>query len=435
MLPSQLTPTLAPTNQAAILITPTPSANDLIHVSVASDGTPGNRGSSAPSISADGRYVAFLSSASNLVSEDTNEAGDIFVHDIQTGTTTRVSVASDGTQANNGSRQCTSISADGSYVAFMSYASNLVSGDTNEAGDIFLHNMQTGETIRISVATDGTQGNGHSDAPDISADGRYIAFTSQASNLVPGDTNNGDDIFVHDIHSGETSRISVSSDGTQGNEVSRYSSISADGNYVVFFSGASNLVSEDTNGTGDVFIHEMQTGVTKRVSEASDGMQGNNQSIIPQFPSDGRTISSDGRYVVFFSHASNLVAGDSNESVDVFIHDMQTDETTSPSLKLLDTIKNYFVDEQFKLSISPDGHYVLFVAYSKSQYNLDNYDLIDLITYDVRSGIIKPIAVIDLSRENVTGFFLTFPSISADGRYMVGLCEGINVCVAKWDIP
>jgi Tol biopolymer transport system component len=295
--------------------------------------------------------------------------------------------------------------------------------------------MQTGETIRVSVATDGTQGNGHSDAPDISADGRYIAFTSQASNLVPGDTNNGDDIFVHDTHSGETSRISVSSDGAQGNEVSRYSSISVDGKYVVFFSGASNLVSGDTNGTGDVFIHEMQTGVTKRVSEASDGMQGNNQSIIPQFPSDGHIISSDGRYVVFFSYASNLVAGDSNESVDVFIQDMQTDETTSPSVKLFGTLNNYFVSENYKLSISPDGHYVLFVASSKSQDNLDNYALINLLAYDMRAGIIKPISIIDLSRENVSGIFLTFPSVSADGRYIVGLCEGMNVCVARWDVP
>jgi len=169
----------------------------ITRVSVASDGTQGNDRSYYPAISADGRYVAFVSYASNLISTDTNGFRDIFVHDRQTGHTSRVSVASDGTQTNNDSFDVV-ISADGRYVVFVSYASNLVSDDTNGACDIFIHDRQTGQTSLISVASDGTQGDNDSLFHAISADGRYVAFGSEATNLVPGDTNGAWDIFVHD---------------------------------------------------------------------------------------------------------------------------------------------------------------------------------------------------------------------------------------------
>jgi len=222
-------------------------------VSVASDGTQGNDNSWDPSISADGRYVAFFSHASNLVPGDTNGKADVFVHDRVTGQTTRVSVASDGTEG-NGYSWFPSISADGRYVAFESIASNLVPGDTNGVSDVFVHDRLTGQTTRVSVASDGTQGHSASDHPSISADGRYVAFESFASNLVPGDTNGKRDVFVHDRLTGQTARVSVASDGTQGNGDSIYPSISADGRYVAFVSGASNLVPGDANGNIDVFI-------------------------------------------------------------------------------------------------------------------------------------------------------------------------------------
>jgi archaellum component FlaF (FlaF/FlaG flagellin family) len=164
-------------------------------VSVACDGTQGNGDSWPSSISADGRYVAFSSEASNLVPGDTNGRVDIFVHDRLMGQTTRVSVASDGTEGNSDSGGGT-ISADGRYVAFESAASNLVPGDTNEVADIFLHDRLTGQTTRVSVASDGTQGNDHSWWPSISADGRYVAFVSGVSNLVPGDANGNIDVFI-----------------------------------------------------------------------------------------------------------------------------------------------------------------------------------------------------------------------------------------------
>ena len=175
----------------ALILTPAGSVHAMpgntTRVSVASDGTQSNNSSYNPSISANGRYVAFESEATNLVRGDTNNFRDIFVHDRQTGQTTRVSVASDGTQA-NGHSYDPSISADGRYVAFASLANNLVSGDTNDQQDIFVHDRQTGQTTRVSVASDGTQASGHSFNPSISADGRYVAFVSSASNLVGGDT-------------------------------------------------------------------------------------------------------------------------------------------------------------------------------------------------------------------------------------------------------
>jgi Ca2+-binding RTX toxin-like protein len=230
---------------------------------------------------------------------DTNGTYEIFCHDRQTGQTERVSVASDGTQGNDGS-WVTSISADGRFVAFSSMASNLVPGDTNGREDVFVHDRQTGQTERVSVASNGTQGNRDSYAGSISADGRFVVFVSEAANLVQGDTNGTRDIFVHDRQTGRTERVSVASDGTEGNRGSEAPSISADGRFVVFHSEASNLVPGDRNGCADIFVHDRQTGRTERVSMASDGTEGTNYSYDP-------SISADGRFVAFRSLAINLV--------------------------------------------------------------------------------------------------------------------------------
>ena len=289
-------------------------------VSVASDGTQGNARSqfTNTSISADGRYVAFTSEASNLVPDDTNApATDVFVHDRATGVTERVSVASDGTQGNIGSSQ-PSISADGRYVAFFGFASTLVPDDTNAANDIFVRDRETETTERVSVASDGTEANGHSFRdPSISADGRYVAFYGSATNLVPGDTNGAEDVFVHDRETGATERVSVASDGAEGNASSLIPSISADGRYVSFHSSASNLVPGDTNGTADTFVHDRETRATERVSVTSEGGQGTGDSF------GWASISADGRYVAFHSPASNLVPGDTNGEfgVDMFVRD------------------------------------------------------------------------------------------------------------------
>jgi Tol biopolymer transport system component len=248
--------------------------------------------------------VAFESASDNLVAGDTNGEKDIFVHDLLSGETERVSLTSDGKQANVGS-VTPAISADGRWVAFLTDASNLVEEDTNKAGDIFVHDRQSGETWRVSVASDGTEGNGRSYEPHISADGRFVVFTSDASNLVSGDTNRVSDVFIHDLQSGETRRVSLASDSRQGNSRSYDPSISADGRFVVFTSAATNLVYGDANLSHDVFVHDLQTGQTRRASLSLDGLQGDNHSI-------EASISAEGRFVAFASAASNLVYSDTN---------------------------------------------------------------------------------------------------------------------------
>jgi hypothetical protein len=284
-------------------------------VSVASDGSQADSNSYTSAISGDGRYIAFDSDASNLVASDTNNTRDIFVRDVVNATTERVSVASDGTQANNFS-QTPAISADGRFVVFGSYATNLVAAGTSGSTlQVFVHDLQLGTTELVSVAPGGGSGDGDSYAPySISANGRFVAFSSYSTNLVPGDTNAAADIFVRDRQLGTTQRVSVDSSGAQANSSSTTPSISADGRFVAFDSVATNLVPGDTNGQTDVFIHDRVTGTTERMSVATGGTQGN-------FASDTASISGDGRIVVFRSDASNLVPGDTNNWGDVFLRD------------------------------------------------------------------------------------------------------------------
>jgi len=391
-----------------------PTTGQTSCVSVASDGTQGNGNSLYPHISADGRYVAFESDASNLVPSDTNVAMDIFVHDRQTGQTSRVSVASDGTQANYSSLW-NDISADGRYVTFGSLASNLVPGDTNGEFDVFVHDRQTGTTSRVSVASNGTQGNSDSLLAAISADGRYVAFFSEANNLVPGDTNGAWDVFVHDRQTGQTSLVSVASDGTQGNGSSHAFAISADGRYVAFHSWASNLVIGDTNDITDVFVHDRQTRQTSRVSVASDGTQGNDSS--------GRAaISADGRYVAFNSGASNLVPGDTNGADDDFVHDRQTGQTNRVSVASDGTQGN---GSSAMPTISAYGRYVAFDSHASNLVSSDTDDEFDVFVHDRQTGQTSHVSVASDGTQGNGGS--EWPAISADGRYVAFTSEANNL--------
>jgi len=296
------------------LLTPT-----TLIVSVDSSGGSADLGSIAPSISADGRYIAFESDATNLVNGDTNGVRDIFVHDMQTGATTRMSVDSNGAQANAAS-YFASISADGRYVAFESDATNLAPGDRNGARDVFVHDRQTGATVRASTNSNGGGGNAASSWAAISADGRYVAFMSDATNLAPGDTNGVSDVFVKDLLTGTTTRASVDSSGVQGNAPSTSPSISGDGRVVAFASDATNLVVNDTNGATDVFVRELATGLTSRASIDSSGAQANSVSLMQ----GNAQLSADGRFIAFESPATNLVPGDNNNFWDVFMRDRGT---------------------------------------------------------------------------------------------------------------
>ncbi len=244
-----------------------------VRVSVSSSGAEANDGSLRASISADGRYVAFESGADNLVSGDTNGAPDIFVHDRLTGETTRASLGAGGAQANGGSYRA-AISGDGRYVGFLSGADNLVSGDTNNMDDAFVHDRQTGNTVRVSVSSAGEQGNDQTDHYlALSANGRFAVFCSDATNLVDGDNNARVDVFVHDLLTGQTERVNVSSDEAEANASGWDPSISADGNLVVFSSGATNLVAEDANSASDVFVRDRQAGATFLATLNSNGEQ------------------------------------------------------------------------------------------------------------------------------------------------------------------
>ena len=193
-----------------------------------------------------------------MVAGDSNDEDDVFVHDRVTGQTTRVSVASDGSQANDLNLTC-SLSADGRFVALHSYASNLVLGDTNNKSDIFVHDRDTGNTARVSVNSQGQQSNGWSSFPSISADGRFVAFESAATNLVPNDLNGDDDVFVHDRDTGRTYIVSLSSGGAAGNGDSDWPAITGDGELVAYRSRASNLVEDDNNFSLDVFLSRPAT--------------------------------------------------------------------------------------------------------------------------------------------------------------------------------
>lgn len=401
------TPTATPTSTPSPSPTPTATpGSEIVLVSRANDGTLGNDFSSLNTLSADGRYVAFYSRASNLVSGDTNSAGDIFAHDRLSRQVTRVSVASNGGQSNQDSYGRPVISVDGRYVIFTSSASNLVEDDTNGYDDVFVHDRQTGQTTRISVASNGFEANGHSSSGAISSDGRYIVFDSRASTLVSGDTNGATDVFVHDQHTSQTTRVSMAFDGSEGNGTSYNPSLSADGRYVAFTSSANNLVSDDTNQASDIFVYDRQSGQTTRVSVASNGDQGDQWSALAM-------ISADGRYVAFDSFATTLVSGDTNDQRDMFVHDRQSGQTVRVSVAADGTQGDGW---SYNPYISADGRYIVFDSFATNLVPGNAKYFSKVLLYDQQSGQLTLLA------SGYPGYALhspsLFPSISANGRFI-----------------
>jgi Tol biopolymer transport system component len=333
------------TNGAVDVFVRDRSSGSTERVSVSSKGKQANSSSTGPAVSGDGRFVAFASSATNLVSGDTNGRIDIFVHDRLTGETTRASVAADGTQGDNNSIGTAAISADGRFVAFASDASNLVP-EPAFGRQVYVKDLVTGAIERVSVDKHGNPAQGFTTPPAISGDGRFVAFASGASNLVPRDTNAALDVFVHDRETGATERVSVDSAGGEGDGSSFIPDLNGDGRFVTFASEATNLVPGDTNGFRDVFVHDLLTGATERVSVDSAGGEANGQSIGPGIRGGlafGSRISADGRLVAFDSIATNLVPDDTNtcgpfytdvpgQCPDVFVHDRLTGETVRVSV-------------------------------------------------------------------------------------------------------
>lgn len=254
----------------------------------------------------DGRFVVFYSSSSNLIPGGTNGAGHIFLRDRVLGTTELISKSSLGVQG-NGFCSNPSISEDGRFVCFESVANNLVPGDTNGRFDVFVRDRRNRTTERVSIAMDGTSANEDSGFASISNDGRFVVFQSDASNLVSADTNGWTDIFVWDRWTATTERISASISGVQGSHISLAPSLSADGNLILFMSAASNLVEGDTNGKWDLFVRDRQQGTMERANVPTGGTQSSGEGS-----PDGGRISSSGRFVVFSASATDLAVPNSN---------------------------------------------------------------------------------------------------------------------------
>jgi hypothetical protein len=301
-------------------------AQETERATFAVDGTQLDNGSYNPAISSDGRYVAFYGDATNLVWNDFNARRDAFVHDRLAGTTRRVSVSTGGTEGNDWTSVNLgplAISSDGRYVVFDSDATNLVAGDTNGVTDIFVRDQVAGTTQRVNTGAGGVQANGPSRVffSSISTDGRYVVFSSRATNLVAGDTNGVEDVFVRDRQSGTTERASVDSTG-EIKGFGNFASISTDGRYVAFQSFGTILVPDDRNNSNDIFVRDRRRRTTERVSVDSAGVEGNTDSWEP-------AISADGHFVAFTADASNLDPADANVLLDVFVHESLTPAFTS----------------------------------------------------------------------------------------------------------
>jgi Tol biopolymer transport system component len=319
-------------------------------------GDPPSGASDSPSISADGRYVAFLSAADNLLdgdaTKDPNGYTDVFVRDTQTGTNRLVSSAPNHDPANGDATEV-DISAGGRYVAFVSEATNLLSDDANqELSDVFRFDLQTGALTLVSRrGAAGAQGDGVSWNVSISDDGSKVAFTSSSTNLVASDSNKVSDTFVRDVPGAVTTLVSRNSNGKLANGLSTNAGISGNGAFVAFESTATNLVSKDTNGKRDVFLKNLSTSNVIRMSVANDEQQAKGTSSFYD-------VSDTGRYVVFASDADNLIASDTNQLRDIFVRD-KADATTVRASRRGSTEAN---GVSYGAAISPDGAFVAFTT-------------------------------------------------------------------------
>ncbi len=332
---------------------------------------------------------------------------------------TRISMGHDGYELpkSNATWEL-SVSADGRFVAFASGSDQVVAADSNGVKDVFVLDLETGETTLVSVNSSGEPGNGHSQRPSISGDGRFVAFQSQASNLVANDTNNSEDVFLHDRDTGETTRISVASDGTQGNGRSDNPAISADGRYIAFRSEAHNLVPDDTNSGPDIFLYQRSDGSVIRVSLSSNGEEGRKRSGVAGALFGAPAISGDGGLVVFRSLAYNLHPDGGANDPDILVRDWRAGRTELASVN--NEGGQLFGDILSNPDISADGNYVVFQANHGNlfdDYKGFNGQGLDILLRDRAAGetaLIPPERI--PSRQYLPS---AEPSISGDGRYVV----------------
>ena len=408
-----------------VLLSATISADENI-TRIWSQPTPGNLPSANAHISVNGRFVAFHSAANNLVADDTNNRQDIFVYDRESKLMERVSVDSNGNEANHYSLN-PSISGDGRYVTFMSSAENLVDNDDNGQIDIFVHDRQEKTTTLVSVSIEGKSGNTRSLHPVISTNGRYIAFESAASNLIKEDINESSDVFVRDLKENKTELVSLTSRNQQANHSSHNPSISSDGRFVVFHSPARNLVPIDNKRSdenewnfSDVFIRDRETGKTEIISLSILGQPGNH-------PSHSGSVSADGRYVAFASMASDLVEnypddaleitgkGRTARRIDIFVRDRENKTTTLASIGIKGKPGNH---QSQAPKISSDGRYVTFQsAASNLTESRVPGSLINIFRRDLQER--KTTLVTDYYGPSEVNIMAAHSAVSQDGSFVV----------------
>ena len=346
--------------------------NTTQRVSLRNSGKQANGGSWGASVSSNGRYVVFSSGATNLVTHDTNGIEDVFVRDRVAKTTKRVSVTSSGSQAVGYYANLPAISGNGRFVVFSAAAKNLVKGENQAVSEVFIRDLRTRKTKRVSVAKGGGKPNASSyDAAAISSDGRFVVFDSSASNLVSHDTNSASDVFIRDMKKGTTKRVSVSNGGAQAKGYSYAGDVSDNGRYVTFSSDAKNLVSGDTNGLSDVFVRDISAKTTKRASVNSAGHQANGNSSQP-------VSSGNGRWVAFESYATSLCAGDYNDCRDVFVRDRVNNKTSRLSVSSAGVEGNDDSDMSYGPAINANGSCVVFGSWATNLVPNDTNDVYDV---------------------------------------------------------
>lgn len=399
----------------AALLCGTSLAQSNFAVSVDSTGAFGNDFSYYSLISADGRYVVFQSESSNLVSNDSNGRYDIFRHDLETRTTELVSVRRNGNGSANNLGLSPDVSGDGRYVVWESNASNVVPGDTNGTWDVFLRDMSTGTNERLSLTSAGAQATDRSGGPRITPDGRFVVFESDAA-LVPNDGNGQKDVYRLDRQTGTLDLVSVTQAGALGNGWSYHGDVSDDGRYVAFTSGADNFAANDTNGTVDMFWKDMATGELRRVNVSSSGAQANGESTWPYVSGDGSTI-------VFCSRGSSLVPGDSNGNWDLFAHDIATSTTERLNVRPNGNQANSYV--RSPCSVSTDGRFVLFASLSTNLVAGDTNDAQDVFLRDRQTMTTERLNL------SMTGGELNddswVPAMTPDARVITYTSEATNV--------
>ena len=372
-------------------------------------------------ITPDGRYVLFYSEATDIVPLGAIRSQDLFVRDLQTGKTKLVSINTSGT-ASTGGATFGLISDNGRFVAFTGFTNNLVNNDTNSSQDVFLRDMESGTTKLVSLNAAGTASGalGGSDLLDITPDARFILFSSHAVDLTSDPDGNGlgTDIYVRDVLNNVTKLVSVNSAGTaSGNGTSLEGKISADGRYVVFTSLASDLVANDSN-TRDVFIRDLQTNTTKRVSTNAAGDGGGNGE------SFGGIVDKGGRFVVFATRATNLsTLPDSNQLAEVFIYDIQTDSKRLITMNTTGTGTGDGIvlagqDHGVQFNISADGRFVVFMSQQTNLVTNDtNHTGDDIFLYNIATHAVSLVSVTPGGNSGASGGSFR-PTISDDGRYV-----------------